>query len=172
MKKRPANYERPKQACPAELVHSLLGVIRRQFCAQLTDKQWYENQRFFKRVILYPAKYLNERGVTLPPDRYQAILQDVFQEIKRHGQTAVVGFWPGYLLKCVQEHFAHHGEDYYSEGKSLRSMTERALMGFGRAREAAQAADPVAPMAQAYAILSRPKRRQKPSGKQPQLSLL
>lgn len=172
MKKQPKAYDRPKQECPSELIFSLLGTIRRQFCADLTDKQWYSCQNFFKRVILYPAKYLNQRGVTLPPKRYQEIVQDILQDIKRHGQTETVKCWHGYLLHCIQQHFEHHGEDYYNEGKSLRAMTERALMGFTRAQEAAQAADPVAPMAQAYAILSRPKRRTARFAKQPDLFAL
>lgn len=162
--------ERSKQETPKDFVQSFLRVIRGQFCPDLSNDEWYPHERFCKRVLTYGAAWLNKRGVTLPPERYQAIYQHIFDTIKKHGQTGEVRYWPGYLLRCVQAHFKHHGEEYYNEGKSIRAATERAMMAFTRAQEAPRAPDPVQSMAQAHAILTA--RRKKTVAKQPQLGLL
>jgi predicted SprT family Zn-dependent metalloprotease len=144
--KKPAkrtSYDRPKQETPAKILHDLLGTIRHQFCPDMPVKQWCESQRFFKRVLTEGASYLNKRGVTLPPERYQAIYQDIFQGIKQHGQTGAVGYWPGYLLVAVQKHFDHHGDEYYEEGKSIRSLAEQTLLACRRAQDAPRGVDSV-----------------------------
>jgi hypothetical protein len=150
---------RSAQETPAELIDALLGSIRNQFCPDLDGIAWKKHVPFCKRVLTYGAAWLNKRGVTLPPERYQAIYQAIFNGIKTHGQTGRVRYWPGYLLRCVQEHFKHHGDDYYQEGKNIRALADRALMGFTRASARAEAPDPVAPMAAAYAILAARKPR-------------
>lgn len=162
-KHQPAPFDRPKQVCPAELVDDLLSVIRNQFCCDLNVVEWRKSIPFFTRVLTHGAKYLNSKGVTLPPDRYKAIYQDIFTGIKQHGATAVVKSWHGYLLKCVQEHFDHHGEDYYNEGKSIRAAAERALLALHRAKDAAEtrkSAELTDVLAQTHAVLSARRKRQ------------
>lgn len=169
--KRPAQ-DRPQQPVPAEIVSRLLAVIRNQFYPDALGggdaaKQWFEDQHFIKvRVVLWPAAWLNQRGVTLKPDRYQQILLDVFTDIKRHGSTGAVKFWPGYLAKCVQDHFRHHEEEIYEEAKALRTSLERAMGIAGAA--AARQPDPVERLAAAHQVLvsERKKRRCKPAEKQ------
>jgi len=162
----PANGEskiqnpKSRQETPAAMLNDLVRTVRSQFCPELSNDDWYPHVRFVKRLLTYGASYLNKRGVTLPPARYQAIYQHIFQGIKAHGQTASVTYWPGYLLRCVQSHFKHHGDEYYEEGKNMRALAERALYATQRAQEAAQTADPVEVYAQAHAVLAAPKRRQ------------
>lgn len=155
----PKPYDRPKQETPAEIMNDLLLVIRNQLCPGLSPKEWYQSQNFFKRVLTYPAAWLNTRGVTLPPDRYHAIVRKLILDIKVHSAADSVQYWPGYLLKCFQEHFRHHGEDYYDEGKSFRNLTERALFATRRAQEARTGVDPVEVYAKANAVLAARKRR-------------
>lgn len=153
---------RPQQEIGAEIVNELLASIRNQFYADDPQKRWFQDRQFIlRRVVLWPATWLNKRGVTLPPERYRAILMDVFQEIKRHGSTGAVKYWPGYLLHCVQEHFKHHGDDYYEEGKSMRSAVEHSMLAFRRAKDSKVSPDPVKEMAAAAAIVRVPKRRPK-----------
>jgi predicted SprT family Zn-dependent metalloprotease len=159
--------ERSSQEMPAEIIDDLLLTIRNQLCAEMTPKEWYQNQRFFKRVLTYPAAWLNKRGVTLPPARYQQICRDLLRDIKTHAGPAVK-HWPGYLLHSFQQHFKHHGEDYYNEGKSIRAATERALLAFTRVQEAPKPPDPVPSMAAAHAILSPKKTRARTPAKPPQ----
>jgi hypothetical protein len=99
---RKPTFDRPKQSVPTEIVRDLMGAIRNQFypdtlCAG-AEKQWFQDQQFLKvRVVLWPAAWLNKRGVTLKPDRYKQILLDIFADIKRHGATGAIKYWPGYL---------------------------------------------------------------------------
>lgn len=169
MKKKASNavYDRPKQETPAVIINDLLRAIRNQFCPDLSDNQWYPTVQFHKRTLTYGASWLNRKGVTLPPARYQAIYQDIFNGIKQHGTTAAVKSWPGYLLHCVQEHFKHHGEDYYNEGKAIRAGVERALLACTRAHDAAserKTAELTEVLAQTHAVLSvRRKAKKTPS---------
>jgi hypothetical protein len=77
-----------------------------------------------------------------------------------------IRYWPGYLMHCVQEHFKHHGDDYYQEGKSVRSALERSMMAFKRISTPEAGPDPVRQMAQARALISSPKRTRKRAPKQ------
>jgi hypothetical protein len=152
---KPFVEDRPRQTLPEQIVADLLGAIRGQFCAELPVKEWCQQKRFFMRVVLYPAQWLSRRGVTLPPERYKAVLLGVFDGIKTHGQTASVKFWPGYLLHCVQEHFKHKGDAIYEEAKSARAAAERAL-----SKAAVRpSADPVEALAQAASVLRLTARR-------------
>lgn len=159
--------DRAKQEIGAQIVNDLLATVRNQFYTDAPKKQWFQDRKFILRsVVLWPASWLNKRGVTLSPERYKQILLDVFQDIKRNGKTEAVNYWPGYLMHCVQEHFKHHGDDYYKEGKSMRSAVERSLMAFKRLDQVAEGPDPVREMAQARSIISTPKRQPKRSPKQ------
>jgi hypothetical protein len=142
--------ERAKQPLPAEIVGDLLASIRGAFYGDFTDKQWHQEKRFLTRVVTWPAAWFNRRAVTVRPERYKQIVLGILDGIKAHGSTAAVKFWPGYLLRCVQEHFKHHGDEYYEEGKAVRSIVDRALsQATGR-----PAADPVQALAQANAVLA------------------
>lgn len=169
---KPTAPDRPRQSVPSQIANELLAVIRNQFYpdAQLggeAAKQWFQDQQFIRqRVVLWPAAWLNKRGVSLKPERYQQILLDIFADIKRHGATGAVKFWPGYLAKCVQDHFAHHEDEIYEEAKALRTQLERALATAGSAT--ARQPDPVERLAAAHQVLSATarKRRCKPTADQ------
>lgn len=148
---------RPKQELPADILADLLRSVRHQFCPDVPDKQWYKDQPFLRRVLTWPASWFNKKGVTVSPERYREILiKEIFIPIQQKGHTSVVKYWPGYLLKCIQEHFSHHGETYYAEAKAMRAQTERALMAF-RPREGAvppaPGPDPIETLAAAHRIL-------------------
>ena len=120
---------RPGQDTPEALIWRLQTFIRGQFCADLTPKQWAQSVNFMRRnVILWPARFMAGKGFTLPPDRYESIMRDIFQGIIRHGKAGAVKYWPGYLMKCVQDHWRHHWEEYYAEAKSCRYLAETALL--------------------------------------------
>ena len=166
---KPFVEQRPKQTVPQDLVYDLLGVIRRQFCPDLADREWHQQKGFFLRVVTEPAKWLTSRGVTLQPDRYKQLLLAIFDEVKVHGETAAVQFWPGYLLRVVQRHLKHHEDELYAEAKSVRAAIERAL----QASSAPRRPDPVEGLAQVNSVLARRGGRagRKPQTKE-QLSLL
>ena len=153
-------YERPKQEVPQQILTDLLRCIRGQFCPDMPAKEWFQSQRFFIRILTYPAAWLNQRGVTLPPARYKVIILSIFDEVKHHGKTGEIRYFPGYLLKVVQEHFAHHGEEYYEEGKAIRSTAERALFSL---TNLPRVQDPVSSLAAAHAATVSALRAGRPS---------
>jgi hypothetical protein len=147
---------RPKQELPADIMDDLLGAVHRQFCPDLQGKAWFTQVGFFRRVLTWPASWLDRRGVSLPPARYKEILLGVFNEIKGHGNTSVVKRWPGYLLRCLQSHFSHQGDRYYEEGKSIRALADRALLSYVKSPGAEpQPEDPIRTLAAAHRLLSR-----------------
>jgi len=154
---KPKKAERLKQQTPAEMVGSLMGAVRSNFYGEIPEK-WFADQHFIKRnVVLWPANWLNEKGVTLPPERYKAIMLALFVEIKVNA-TGPLKYPPGFLMKCVQDHFRIQGEKYYDEGKTIRSKADLALLS---AINAPRAADPVAALADAHRILTGHKRLKK-----------
>lgn len=163
--------DRPKQETPEEVIGDIMQSIRSAFYQG--DKRWFVDQHFIRqRVVTYPAAWLTSRGVTLKPERYKSVLQEIIRTIKRNGDTSHVTYWPRYLLHCVQEHLKHHGEDLYNEGKSLRNALDSAL---ARCRQAqtAPSIDCVEAIAQVHhALVAANKSRPKKSVKsKDQLSL-
>jgi hypothetical protein len=160
--------ERPKQQLADEIVADLMRTIRNQFCPDLTDKEWFKDHYHFtkKNVVLWPARFIYGKGFTLTGERYKAILMGIFDVIKAHGNTGQVRHWQFFLMKCIQEHFKHHWEDYYAEAKSARSLAEHALLGLRRATATTVAPDPIEAMALAQRLAS-PGRRVRSKVKAP-----
>lgn len=164
-----------EEQTPAELVAELLAVVRRQFYPDsLVDdaraqKRWFQEQHLIKSwVILWPAAWLDERGVWLPPERYRAALLGIFDEIKRHGGTGSVKHWPRYLATCVQSRFKLRAEEFLAEGKAARTLVERVALGLskpGNAEAARRGAAVVKALAAAQAVLhqGRPKAKKPPA---------
>lgn len=158
-----------KQPTPLELRDSLLDFLERKFYQGHRIQFLKDRQRLLAWVVLWPAKWLNERGVTIPADRYREIFMAVFMDSLRFGQVEKVTYFPAWLAKVIQSHFAIHGEDIYDEGKNLRTVIERTLLVAGK--QQGHGPDPVRDLAQAARLLKAPKRPSKSPVKQ-QLTLL
>jgi hypothetical protein len=125
--------ERPKQEVPADLMNRLMALVRGQFCGNMTGKEWGKHSHFVRRnVILWPARFVTGKGFTVPGNVYEQILRNIFSEIKANMTNAPIRYWPGYLMKCVQDHWRHHWEEYYEESKAARSSADMALVALGR----------------------------------------
>jgi hypothetical protein len=158
---------RPKQDVPTEMVDRLLATVRGQFCGSMTGQEWGKHSHFVKKnVVLWPAHYIcRVKGFTVTAERYEAIMRGIFMEIKQHGDTGNVRYWPGYLMKCVQDHWNHHWEEYYNESKSARNLAETALVQLGRLPAPVDSA--VETLASAHAVLaSKAKQKRKPAVKE------
>lgn len=164
---KPPKFDRPKQECPADLVAGLMEFVRRKFYpAYPSDpavkKQWFQDQGFLKtRVVLWPAGWLNERGVTLSPNRYREILCKVLTEAAIHGTTAKIQYYPAYLAKCVQSHFKIHEDEIYVEAKTVRTALDRAVLALGRIKAEAPPVDAVLAMAEARQAILQNRRTRK-----------
>ena len=124
--KKPTPAPRPVQQTPEEIISHIMLVIRSTFYQG--NPAWFKDQHFIKkRVVTYPAQWLDSRGVTLQPERYKAVLIEIIRTIKLNGNTESVIYWPRYLLHCVQQYLKHHGEELYEEGKSIRSALDLAM---------------------------------------------
>ena len=171
---RPKAAPRPKQQTSTELRNALLEFIQTKFYP--APEHWLTFQkdqpRLLAWVVLWPAKWLDERGVTLPAARYQELIVNALLEGLRHGDTANIAYLPAWLGRVVQSHFNHQEEVIYAEAKSLAPTLEQTLAGLAAVAAAARQPDPVREMATAAGLLKPAKKASaKPAGNG-QLSLL
>lgn len=147
-----------KQPTPKELTDSCLGLLRAKFYAG-DDKGFYQERNdLLRRVVLYPAAWLNERGVTIHGDDYRQIIHKVFIQASAH-VTSKIKYRPAYLRQVIQSHMAIHGEDYYDAAKATRNTIEQTMQLIGQIRPFE--ADPVRKLAEAAALLKAPVRKKK-----------
>lgn len=157
--RRPKASPERKQPTPQELLDFLLDFLQRKFYAGHQVAFAKDRPRLLKWVVLWPAKWLNDRGVTIHPDRYRDIFVQVFTDGLRYGDLERITYLPAWLAKTIQSHFEHHGEAYYEEAKSIRNIVEQTMLVTGR--PAVAAPDPVRDLAKAASLL-RPRKTLKP----------
>ncbi|MGA2178823.1 MAG: hypothetical protein ABSH15_04490 [Verrucomicrobiota bacterium] len=165
--KRP-NFQR-KQQTSQELKDDLMGFLQRKFYEGHAVEFRKDYRRLLEWVVLWPAKWLIEKGVSLPDDRYREIFMTVFMDSLRFGNTDGIKYLPAWLAKVIQSHFAVHGDEIYESAKSIRTLAEHALLSAGKALQARP--DPVRELAAAARLVKPAKAAKKPSQKE-QLSLL
>jgi hypothetical protein len=157
---------RASQITSQELTDDLLNFIRRKFYEADAVGFNKDKRRLLEWVVLWPATYLDERGVTLPPDRYKEIFMAVMMLALQQGNTGNIIYRPAWLGKCVQSHFKIHWDEIYQEAKSARSLAEHALQIAGRL-PVAKSPDPVAEMALAAKLVKGTGRSKKTALKAP-----
>jgi hypothetical protein len=161
-----------KQPLPEEVRDSLLDLVKAKFYQGHGLEFLKQRRHLLAWVVLWPASWLDNRGVTLPAERYRSILSAILVEAAACMRQSKVNYLPAYLKQVVQSHFRVHGEDYYAEAKSMRAQIENAMLLAGQARSPQE--DPVRQLAQAARLL-KTSRPQKPPAKGPsnqQLNLL
>lgn len=140
------------QPTSPELIDSLLALIQTKFYQQNGISFLKDRPRLLKWVVLYPATWLNQRAVTLPADRYKAILTEILIEAGRFCQPTKVTYLPAYLRQVVTSHFQCHGDEYYAEAKSMRNQVESVMLLTAMSGRN-PAPDPVRELAQAASLL-------------------
>ena len=163
-----------KQPTSPELRDSCLGILRSKFYGHSPEEIKAYNQdrsRLLEWVVLYPASWLNKRGVTIHGDAYRETFVKVFIQAAAHVESKVK-YRPAYLRQVIQSHWAIHGEEYYEAAKTVRNMADHALFVAGQMRQ--NAPDPVAELAKAASLLKVPVRKKKqvikaPLNQQPSL---
>jgi hypothetical protein len=154
--KEPSKF--PKQPVADELVGKLMSLIRGQFCGDMTPKEWAQMYHFIRRnVVLWPARFITGKRFTITGARYEQIMLEIFDGIKRKGTQDVVKRWPGYLMKCVQSHFEVNWETYYREAKGVSNIAMHTLATLGKVESQDKT---VEALAMAHRVLtSRPKKK-------------
>ena len=151
MKPRRPFFER-KQLTSEELRDRMLGFIQRKFYEGHATEFNMDRRRLLAWVILWPAQWLIERGVTLPDDQFVEIFEGIFMDALRLGNTGKINYLPAWLAKVIQSHFAIHGDEIYERAKSIRTLAESALLVAGKASLARP--DPVRDLALAHRLLT------------------
>jgi hypothetical protein len=149
-------------------LEQLLAEIRRGFYAGDTVGKYFKDEPMLGKAITWPATWLRARGLTWTGDRYFSALRGLLAEIGKHGATGEIKYFPGYLLKCFQDHFAHNGDAYCDEGRQLRNginvaMSAIQFSGQSGRREDTQTIDV---LAAAHALLAT--RPRAPRGAKPE----
>lgn len=109
------------------LLGELLAAVRERFYVGKPTAEFHRDQRRLIYALSWPAAWLERRGLFCPPSRYRAIVVAQLDAVRRHGDPARYGaFFPSYLLKCVQDHFAHHDDALHDELKHIRNALELA----------------------------------------------
>ena len=169
---KPRKFNQLKQPTPKEVTDACLDFLRRKFYSfPGGDRAFFQQRRdLLRRVVLWPASWLNNKGVTIHGDAYREIFMKVFMQAAANVQSKVK-YRPAYLRQVIQSHWRIHGEDYYEEAKTCRALVDHALLVAGQARVAAP--DPVREMASARQILTsmKPKKAVEKSPVKAQLNL-
>lgn len=158
----------------------MLGFIRGKWYPQRSVQFAKDRPRLLKWVVLYPARWLDERGVTISAEEYLDLFvspsDGLLMDALRHGSDSIA-YIPAWLGRVIQSHLQIHGDRIYERAKSVARLTEHAIMVAGR--QVGAAPDPVRQLAQAEAVLRRNARRLHPArrpaasaGQSDQLSLL
>jgi hypothetical protein len=159
---RPKHSQRIKQPTPIELRDDCLNFLRRKFYNQPGDDKCFaqDRSRLLAWVVLWPASWLNGKGVTIHGDAYRKIFMAVFMQASAYVQSKVK-YRPAYLRQVIQSHFKIHGEEYYEEAKSVRNQVESIMLLMGKTPQAEP--DPVRELAAARALVAAPKAKRTPS---------
>ena len=133
------------------MVDGVMSKIRAQWYGERPPRDWFADQAFIKaRVVLWPAKWLDARGLTLPAERYFEIVITKLNDVHAHHGQETFKYLPGYLTKCMQDHFKHNEQAIHDEAKAFSAAVDAAI---GKA-QSVPAADPVRAMAAAQELVS------------------
>lgn len=116
-----------------EFLHELLAEVQRRFYPTVRGEipqLFHQHRRQLLKALTWPAVWWRQRGFKseITPARYRGEILTVLDGVAGHGDKvrmnvtglAQSGFFPAYLLKCIQQHYGHHGEALYERAKPLR----------------------------------------------------
>src|SRR2546423_4169742 len=86
----------------ARFVEEMLCWIRREFFAQHSDKRFYQERLILIQAITWPARWMNERGASLPASGYRRSFGTVVEAIKRKSNRAKIRRSSVYFLHSVR----------------------------------------------------------------------
>ena len=115
-------------------IEELLETIHTRFYLAASPVDHTASRRFHRdrRLLLYaltwPAAWLKHRALICPPGRYRRLIDERLADIAAHGDPArYAPCFARYLLTCLQDFFAHHGDELYEELKHVRNALDQVL---------------------------------------------
>jgi hypothetical protein len=168
---------RRRQVTSQEVRDNLLEFIRQKFYPDPGHWLAFEKDRprLLQWVVLWPARWLDDRGVSLPAERFQELVVGALMEGLRHGATGEIRYLPAWLGRVVQSHFTVREDAIYAEAKAVSLALSGVMSGLAAVSAASRAPDPVREMAVAAGLLkARTKARaeRKPEQDGAQIALL
>ena len=109
-------------------IDELLAAVRLRFYANQPPGNFHRDRRMLLSALTWPAIWLERRGLTCSPERYQSLITEQIVAITAHGDPVHYSeYFPTYLLKCLQNSFQHRGDDLYQELKHIRNALVHVL---------------------------------------------
>ena len=113
-------------------IADLLQSVRWHFYGDAGDptalQRFHRDRRMLLYALTWPAVWLERRGLTCSPNRYRSLIAERLDAIGAHGDPARwSGYFPRYLLKCLQDWFHRNGDDLYGDLKHLRNALDQVL---------------------------------------------
>lgn len=156
-----------RQQTPQEIRDSILGFIGRHFYGGDRVAVAKDTPRLLRWVVLKPAEWLDERGVTISADSYRDLFLDsksgVLMEAIRHGDLGSIRYRPAWLGQVVDSYLRIRGDRLYELAKRHQASLVGDLMAQvvaavgGRTHE--NRPDPIRQLAQAAQLLKSTGRR-------------
>lgn len=132
------------------MIDDIMQMIRTQFYAGAKPGVWQRDQHYIRReVVLWPASWLKEKGMTLPAHEYKRLLVEKIVDVKRHIQVAKFTYLPSYLERCIKSHFGCQEDRLYGQVKSVQTPLAALLRGV----KVGAAPDVISPLSAAHEVL-------------------
>jgi hypothetical protein len=164
----------PCEVPGTELLEELLGEVKRRFYPSDDPRRrahYYRDRRHLIHALCWPAAWLRHRGLTCSHPHYRQLLRAQLHAIGTHGDPRhYSAYFPSYLLKCLQDHFRHHGDELYEQLKHVRNALDRLLASSDFAARAQRHAEQLDVLAAAHR-LTQPHPPRRPASDSSQLSL-
>jgi hypothetical protein len=145
-----------------DLRDEILGFIRGKFYQGDQVGFLQDQKRLLAWVVFEPARWLDEKGVTISAESYRSLFLDqrtgVLMEAIRHGATHEIRYRPAWLRQVIQSHLRIHGDELYQSAKSAAVAVDNALSLAGR-MVGVRPPDPVRELAAAADLIRPSKRR-------------
>ena len=108
----------------SDVVESLLRRIRENLYPD-NDSEFHKDRKRLVHAITWIANWMERRGLATSPKAYYTLISRQVADIVEHGQPErYAQYLPTYLLKCIQQHILHHGDELYDRLKRIRSYVE------------------------------------------------
>ena len=98
-----------------KIIEKLLKNIKQSFYQKHEQKRFYQDRHMLIYAITWPATWFEQRNFQTTPNKYQQLIQNILDNIAIHGKPQLYQrYFPGYLLKCIQQwfHFCMHLSSY------------------------------------------------------------